>query len=136
MDINVTNYSGETPLHKAAERGHRKMVDFLVQSGAVVDLQDDYGRTALHRAVSSKGHAMRLLVNRKADVFARDMFGQTALHMAAKAGLRNDVYFLLGHGASADDKDDSGQTARDLAAKAGETEVVKLLNSMTVSDSD
>ncbi|EHA23247.1 hypothetical protein ASPNIDRAFT_127729, partial [Aspergillus niger ATCC 1015] len=110
--------------------GRRKMVEYMLQNGADVSMRDDYQRTPLHKAVGSENNVMRLLVNRGADVHARDMFGQTALHMAAEAGLAEDVYFLLGHGAAGDLPDDRGRTARDLAVKAKKKSVIRIFERM------
>jgi ankyrin repeat protein len=108
------------------------MVEFLLRNGAELEMEDDYKRTPLHRAVKAKNHVMRLLVNKGANIHAVDMYGQTALHIAAEAGLRDDVHFLLGHGAEAESKDHKGRTPLDLAAKAGEVEVEELLHEMSL----
>ena len=40
-----------TPLHEAALRSSLKMVEILVEKGAVIDAVDTEGDTALHKAV-------------------------------------------------------------------------------------
>jgi ankyrin repeat protein len=132
VDINITNFVGETPLHKAAAAGHRKMVEFLLQNDADLEIRDDYRRTALHKAIGAKHHVMRLLVNKDADVHAKDMYGKTALHLASESGIKDDVHFLMGHGASTDGRDGNGRTAQDLARIAGHDEVAELFNKMAL----
>jgi ankyrin repeat protein len=136
VDINVTNYTGDTPLHEAASHGHRKMVEFLLQNGAELEMRDDYRQTALHKAVGAKHHILRLLVNRDADVLAKDMYGKTVLHLAAEAGLKEDVHFLMGHGAATDGRDGNGRTAQDLARIEGHDEVAELFNKMALVVAD
>ena len=46
---------GRTPLHAAAEAGHRKMVTFLLNEGASVNARDNEGDTPLHLAAAA-GH--------------------------------------------------------------------------------
>ena len=53
VDVNVRRTMGNetTPLHEAALRSSLKMVEMLVEKGAVVDAVDTEGDTALHKAV-------------------------------------------------------------------------------------
>ena len=62
-----------------------------------MDVEDKYGKTALHVA-AEKGHAAvaRLLVEKGANVGAKDKDGRTALHQAAEWGHGTAVPLLLG----------------------------------------
>ena len=53
VDVNERRTMGNetTPLHEAALRSSLKMVEILVEKGAVVDAVDTEGDTALHKAV-------------------------------------------------------------------------------------
>lgn len=42
--------TGTSPLHSAAQLGHREICTALIQAGADFDLQDGLGDTALHKA--------------------------------------------------------------------------------------
>jgi len=44
-----------TPLHKSAENGHFRIVEFLYYHGADINIKDIQGKTPLHYA-SSLGH--------------------------------------------------------------------------------
>lgn len=43
---------GRTPLHLAAERGHRAVVEFLFRHDANIDAVDDSGNTPMHLAAA------------------------------------------------------------------------------------
>ena len=61
----------------AAEGGHLEVVQFLIGSGADLDLQDHWGRTALMLASKWRHkEVVRLLMDSGADTTLRDMFGR------------------------------------------------------------
>jgi len=83
-DINARRAEdGRTPLHAAAERGHRKMVTFLLNKGAFVNARDDEGDTPLHLAATA-GHdsIVRILLSDNADATARNNAGRRPLDLA------------------------------------------------------
>src|SRR6266849_2687719 len=53
--VNVTNYDGDTPLHKASGNGHTDVVELLMANGARVNAKNKNGDTPLHEA-SGNGH--------------------------------------------------------------------------------
>jgi len=85
INVNVTNDSGETPLHIASKKGDLEIVKFLVEKGADVNAKDhdDEEATALHIA-SFYGMAdiVKFLVSKGADVNATNSSGQTARMIA------------------------------------------------------
>ncbi|CAK9253192.1 unnamed protein product, partial [Sphagnum jensenii] len=59
---------GDTPLHRAAEKGHLDVVKYLVEKGADVKAANKYGYTPLHWAASSgKLDIVKYLVEKGAD---------------------------------------------------------------------
>lgn len=74
---------GRTPLHAAAQQGHRKMVTYLLNQGASVNAKDNEGNTPLHLAAAG-GHdsTVRILLSDKADPTIRNNAGQTPLDLA------------------------------------------------------
>jgi ankyrin repeat protein len=86
------NAAGETPLMAALYRGHRAIVDVLMQSGAPLD--------AFAAAATGRTAALELALRDRSDrvnAFAFD--GWTPLHLAAFFGHADAVELLLGAGA-------------------------------------
>ena len=104
-DPNIAAGEGMTALHWAAERGHQKVVELLISSGAVVDTKTRIGKyTPLHLASrSGHGEATRLLLTAGSNPNATTTTsGVTPLHLAAAAiGGADAVAALLEHGADA-----------------------------------
>lgn len=125
-DVDVTDDSGATPLHRAALNGHLEVVKVLVSKKADVAAMDNWGRAALYYAAGS-GHleVMKVLVDNNADVAATDNYGRTALHYASRDGHLKVVKALVVNNVAANDKD--GRTALHYAAENGHLDVVKML---------
>jgi len=107
--------------HDAAMR-HVAIVALLLEEGAKVNMQDDYGYTALMLILNStKGgfgnqyvkEVVHLLIQAQADVNIQDRVGRTALMSAVKFGDVSIVRLLLENGAKVDIQDNSGKTALD-----------------------
>ncbi|KAJ1537210.1 hypothetical protein HK096_002339, partial [Nowakowskiella sp. JEL0078] len=93
--------SGLSPLHVAASKGFKDVVCLLIdKAGALVDLSDKDGETALLKAAyHGYSDVVSELISRKADVNATDRDGWTALHNASSRGYYNVVKNLLDGGA-------------------------------------
>jgi serine/threonine-protein phosphatase 6 regulatory ankyrin repeat subunit B len=79
---------GITALGAAVKSGHIKMINFLLQEGATVDIiANEFGQTALHIAARQGNHVIvELLVKAKANIYARDCVSRTALDIARQEG--------------------------------------------------
>ena len=113
-----------TPLHLAAERGHKPIVELLLRKGAVVDARRAGGSTPLLLAsYHGKIEIVKLLLERRADPNAGATDGSTALHAAASTvrhgsmfgwddGKANDAVaeLLLAVGANPNARTSNGQT--------------------------
>jgi ankyrin repeat protein len=101
----------------AAEKGHTKIVQLLLEKGADVNAKNKYGETALMYAAEN-GHTetVQLLLEKGAryDPFYKTKYGFTYLMVFAIGGLTNYCQELLNKGADVNAKTNDGQTAYDL----------------------
>jgi len=79
VDINITDHDHKsTPLQVAASRGSRQAVEFLVQRGCDLNIQDDRGSTALHSLIYKRYDILAMwLVKNGADLHIKDKRGFT-----------------------------------------------------------
>ncbi|KAL8859744.1 MAG: hypothetical protein Q9178_003859 [Gyalolechia marmorata] len=84
------------PIHTAAQSGHTRIIQLLLQSGCDVSLKDGTGRTPLHIS-AAEGHtgAVRLLMRHGSDSHALDNLGWTPIHLATRNGHTDCVELLL-----------------------------------------
>jgi ankyrin repeat protein len=137
--VNAKNFMNYTPLHKAVfnfmdpknnEKECEKIINFLLDNGAVVDVQDKNGITPLMGAVQ-KITPVKILLGKGANVNLQNTNGETALMYAVKGGLlkvvltspligsfTDAVKMLLDKGADVNLQDKSGKTALMHAAGA------------------
>ena len=99
-NINRESNLGSTALILAAENGNGDCVNYLVKSGADVNIHNRAGATALHRS-AAMGHVecVNELIKAGADVNITDIFRNTALIAAAETGSVSCIKVLLKAGA-------------------------------------
>jgi len=128
-DVNSQSFDGaSTPLHLTSSRGHVDVARMLVERGADVSVQAEYGRTALHLALFG-GHVdvARMLVERGADVSVQAEDGWTALHLALSGGHVDVARMLVERGADVSVQAKYGRTALHLASSGGHVDVARML---------
>ena len=128
-NINFTDVLNKTALHKAADRGHRDIVQLLLSKGASLEATDHHKNTPLHNAAWS-GHTstVELLFAKGASVQATNSASSsTPLHLAAWNGHTSTVELLLAKGASVEATDWEKDTPLHNAARRGHTSTVELL---------
>jgi len=115
-------------LHQAAVQGDRTMVRVLVEAGASVKNEDEFGRSALYFAAQA-GHTavVGMLYEKGASVDHADKEGKTPLHVAAERGLDEMVEMLLRLGASVTKLTRDGKTALDFATGRRRDSVMRML---------
>ena len=76
-------YSQSSLHYSAPAINSGKMISYLIQQGAIVNVRDNQGRTALHIAIISGSlAAVQELLSSGADPFIKDQHGSNSLHYA------------------------------------------------------
>jgi len=129
LDVNTAEVDGSTPLHWAAQRDNREIVDLLLAAGANAKAATRYNVTPLALAAMNGNAAIiERLLKAGVDANSTSEEGQTALMSASLNGKADGVKVLLSHGADANAKEPvRGQTALMWAASEGNTTAVDLL---------
>ena len=100
---------GRTPLHIAAEEGHKEIAELLIAEGADVNAKSEADATPLHYAASWGGkEIVELLIAAGADVNAKNDNGNTPLDWAILRKHTETADLLRKHG---------GKTAEELKAE-------------------
>jgi ankyrin repeat protein len=127
---------GLTPLHFAMATQSPALTRLLLEHGAgkTIEARDEWGNTALLRAVGTPGprgepsdEVLEALLAAGADVNGPSAKGNTPLHVAAYRGFTGTVRFLLAKGADPSRRNGAGETPEALASKFGKVETVAVL---------
>ncbi|XP_069370216.1 histone-lysine N-methyltransferase EHMT1 isoform X3 [Paralichthys olivaceus] len=128
-NFKMDSQNKRTPLHAAAEGGHKDICHMLVQAGANLDMCDEDQRTPLMEACENNHmETVLYLLRAGASAMQKDVEGFTCLHLAAKSGHYNIVEHLLSTGLiNINCQDDGGWTAMIWATEYKHVDQVKLL---------
>ncbi len=129
----------ETPLMLAARFNEEDVVEFLVERGASLEMQDAKGNTALHHAaMGGKVRLMLRLIELGANVLKVNRGLASALILAVENGHTEAVRLLLEHGADAKEVNYKGESPLMLAAQKGHMHIIHLLltNGENLSEGD
>jgi hypothetical protein len=128
VDLAARNGAGETALHRAVEKGLRRLAQTLVAAGVQVDARAKNGETALHLAsLHHEPGFTDMLLAAGADARAVTAEGETPLHWAALSGHIAVAQRLLARGADVNAADRRGNTPLHAAAHGGYYDLAKLL---------
>ena len=108
-ETNVRDNAGRLPLHEAAKKGLKDVMEPLLKRGVDINAVDKDGRTALHEARTAE-IALKL-IHEGAETNVRDNAGRLPLHEAAKKGLKDVMEPLLKRGVDINAVDKEGRTA-------------------------
>lgn len=140
IEVNRKNSRGTTLLSHAARYDRLEMIQWLLDHGAqVINEFDDDGLNALFYAAANGDVKTATLLHRcgaALDILS-PVKGVTPLMVAAQAGQREMVQYLIDQGANIDTLSTVGKpyTALDFALRAGQTEIVNLLKNITAAKS-
>jgi uncharacterized membrane protein YfcA len=128
LDVKARNAAGDTPLHRAAEKGMRSLAESLLARGAEVNARAKNGETPLHfAALDADASVAELLLDAGADAKARNGDGESVLMWAALSGHIAVAQRLLARGADANATDRKGSLPLHAAADGGHLELARLL---------
>lgn len=123
--------NGYTPLHAAVLLGDVEMAGMLIQAGAKMNLQDQFGLTPLHLVLhlqsSSEYRLVELLRDAGADLSALDQDDDTPLHIAAGLAENLSVSLLLSGASDVNAQNKRGRTALHKAVVRERPEVIQAL---------
>lgn len=122
------NDLGKRPIHYAVNFARPEILEYLIDAGCDINVQDTTGMTPLHVAafIDLPG-AAKMLIGSGATLETRDAFGDTPLHTAAMQGATRVIRVLLAAGADLTAENRDGRTAADLARVYGRDEAASLL---------
>ena len=115
-----------TPLHIAAKKGFRHIVQILIDNDAEVDCCNDEELTPLHlAAINGNKKVITTLLSKEPSIINdEDESGNTALHLAALNGHSKIIDILIDFGAGVDPRNNLMWTPLDCAATKGHNECV------------
>lgn len=117
-----------TPLYLAVyQTQNKEFVEFLIKSGADINLASEGGITPLMAAVENKNIDLAgFLLNNDANINLQNESRQTALHLAVEGENSEMIVYLIQRGgADKKIKDSSNKTPLKIAKDKGDKEIVK-----------
>ena len=101
-----------------------------------INAQDNYGNTALHFAVWTNNlFVVKMLLDKKANIYIQNRFGHTALHFAVGMGKSSIIQMLLNKGADINAQDVFEHTALHYAAWMDKLPIFNLLRKAGADES-
>lgn len=127
-DVDSCGRDGLSPLHCAAMCDNQMMTKLLIESGANVEIQDNFKKTALHWAArNGSPEAIQVLFAKGAYLDSQEYNRMTPLHLAASNGQEGIVVQLVKLGANILAQDKFGYNSLHWAAEAGDGAMIEKL---------
>jgi ankyrin repeat protein len=116
--VHSMDYGDKTPLHWASLSGNDLAVRVLIELGANIDRQDNWGQNALINAANNvQSSCVELLLALGADVDVVTNSGETACHRAAISRKQASLCALVAAGGNLDQPENNGESPRMIAAR-------------------
>ena len=127
-NINAKNGYGETALFISSKYASPDYVNFLIERGASVKINDNYDSTPLHAAAggNNRKNIMIILLKKGVDINSKNSEGNTALHQSIFANRIDNAKALLELGAYINAKNNEGFTPLLLAISFDNVSFVRL----------
>lgn len=126
-NANLTNSSGKTPLHVAAEIGSHAAADILLRCNGDVNKRDYLLQTPVFLAARSGRSVLLTLIKNGADINLPDQKGRTPLHVSLENGHLFVMKILMEYNAEVNLMDKDGKTPLHLASNMGNYEASSIL---------
>lgn len=129
-NVNHVAKGKATPLMTAARFGRDQIIPFLLKSGAKINEQDKFGKTALMWATEADIETVNELLKGKPNLHLKDEKGETAIVQTINKGSFNAkeiVAALLKNGANPNDSDANKNNTVRIAAKTKQDNLFVLL---------
>jgi len=118
----------KTPLHFAAQGGHKEIVELLLENGADVNAKNIALETPLHYATAmGYKEIVDLLISEGAVLNSGTTNGSTPLHYSANIGNSEIIKVLIEKGSDVNCRTKYGTTPLDLAYDFNQNEVAQLI---------
>ncbi|WP_353282507.1 ankyrin repeat domain-containing protein [Wolbachia endosymbiont (group A) of Myopa testacea] len=129
-NVNVIDVGifGRKPIHIAAEKNYKDIIEFLLGKGVSVDDTSNYGWAPLHYT-ASKGclEVAKFLVDKGANINPQNVYGREPIHIAAEHDNKNIIEFLLNKGVSVNEVDKDGWMPLHWASWNGHLNIIEYL---------
>lgn len=134
LKLNALDEEKYTPLHWACMRAHWDVTQYLIEQGAVLNIQGGDGGTPLNWAAHHDNvEIVQLMIRKGAKLNVRNKWGMTELHTAIWRGNIHVVEYLFDQGSDPLIKTNEGWTAMHYAFRSGHDDVIELLENRGIS---
>ncbi|CAH3187331.1 unnamed protein product, partial [Porites lobata] len=134
--LDTRDNGGSCCLHWAVDGGKPGCIQWLLDKGIEVEVEDECGCSPLMRLASINGsvEVAKILIENGASVNKVDKLKKTSLMSAALNGGLELVKLLVENGANIHAENEYGKTALDFAESFGRKEIVSYLKSLMMTE--
>lgn len=126
-DVNKQRKDGETALASAIHNKNLKIVKYLCENGANINLKDNVNNTALLHAIYVDSEIALYLIEKGADLTIKNKLNETPMHFAAMSGDLFICKILIDRGLDINVTNKNNHTPIMLAAGNKHIKLVRLL---------